>query len=365
VRTAAAATPSELLQGSDAMVRASIVAGCRFFAGYPMAPFTQLLEEFARRMPESGGVCMNAESEIEAVNMALGASAGGARAATGSTGQGIALMQEAIAEAAFNELPLVVFNIARGQQDYFQATRGGGWGDYRTLTLAPKNVAEAVDHTQLLFDIADRYRVPVLLYGDYLVAHTQVSVAVRPMEFPPLAPKTWALDGSTGGTGRAREIFAYDMGKTNAPGLGPDRHWRAVADKFRDMESAEARWESRHLDDAEILVVSFGTSAVFVDHVVEELRAEGLRLGSFRPITLWPFPYDALEQAARGVRRVLSFELNAGQMIDDVLIAVQNRAKVASIGGLSQDQHGLRQGPLLDANIIAERVRAAMEVDSA
>jgi 2-oxoglutarate/2-oxoacid ferredoxin oxidoreductase subunit alpha len=364
--TTVAAPRSELLQGSDAIVRASIVAGCRFFAGYPMAPFTQVLEEFSHQLPQAGGVCMNAESEIEAVNMALGASATGARSATGSTGQGIALMQEAIAEAAFNELPLVVINIARGQQDYFQATRGGGWGDYRTLTLAPKNVAEAVEHTQLLFDVADRYRVPVLLYGDYIVAHTQVSVAVEPISFPPLAPKDWALDGSTGGTQNSREIFAYAMGKTNAPGVGPDRHWNAIADKFRDMESAQARWEAAHLDDAETLIVSFGTSAVFVDHVVEQLRADdGVKLGTFRPITLWPFPYDALEQAARGVRRVLSFELNAGQMIDDVLIAVQNRAKVRSIGGLSQDQHGLRQGPLLDANIVRDRIRAALEAGNA
>jgi 2-oxoglutarate/2-oxoacid ferredoxin oxidoreductase subunit alpha len=359
--TAELAPARELLQGSDAIVRASLMAGCRFFAGYPMAPFTQLLEEFARQLPGDGGVCMNAESEIEAVNMALGASSTGARVATGSTGQGIALMQEAIAEAAFTELPLVVFNISRGQQDYFQATRGGGWGDYRTLTLAPKNVAEAVEHTQMLFDIADRYRVPVMMYGDYVVAHTQVSVAIEPIAFPPLEPKTWALDGSSGGTGVAREIFAYDVGKTNAPGLGPDRHWRGIADKFRDMESVEARWEGRHLDDAETLIVSFGTSAVFVDHVVEELRADGHRLGTFRPVTLWPFPYDALERAAQGARRVLSFELNAGQMIDDVLIAVQDRAKVRSIGGLSQDQHGLRQGPMLDANIIRDRVRAALE----
>jgi 2-oxoglutarate/2-oxoacid ferredoxin oxidoreductase subunit alpha len=354
---------SELLQGSDAIVRASILAGCRFFAGYPMAPFTQLLESFAKHLPQSGGVCMNAESEIEAVNMTLGASATGARVATGSTGEGIALMQEAIAEAAFNELPMVIFNIARGQQDYFQATRGGGWGDYRTLTLAPKNVVEAVEHTQLLFDLADRYRVPTLMYGDYVVAHTQVSVAVERQDFPPLPPKDWALDGSTGGSGLAKEIFAYAMGKTNAPGVGPNRHWNAVADKFRDMETVEARWEGDYLDDAEILIVSFGTSAVFVDHVVEELRADGHRIGTFRPITLWPFAYDALEDAAKAARRVYCFELNAGQMIDDVMIAVQNRAKVRAIGGLSQDQHGLRQGPMLDAVVIRDRILAAMEAD--
>jgi 2-oxoglutarate/2-oxoacid ferredoxin oxidoreductase subunit alpha len=151
----------------------------------------------SRRLPEAGGHCLNAESEIEAVNMALGASAAGARAATGSCGQGLALMQEAIAELALNELPLVIFNMARNQQDYFQATRGGGWGDYRTLTLAPKDVPEAVEHTQLLFHLADRYRAPVMLYGDPLIAQTHVSVDVAARDFGPLPAKDWALDGTT------------------------------------------------------------------------------------------------------------------------------------------------------------------------
>ena len=345
-----------LLQGFEAIVRSAGLAGCRFFAGYPMAPFTQLLEEFGRRLPELGGVCINAESEIEAVNMTLGAASTGARAATGSVGQGIALMQEAIAEAAFTELPLVVFNVARGQQDYFQATRGGGWGDYRTYTLAPKDVREAAEHTQMLFHVADRYRVPTLLYADYLIAHTQVSLSVEALDLPELPAKEWALDGRSGGTGVAKEIFAFDMGKTNAPGLGPDRHWNNVASKFADMAVSESRWEAQHTDDAEALVVAFGTSAAFVEYVVEELRSDGRRIGTFRPITLWPFPYDPLRAVSAAVERVLVFELNAGQMVDDVLIAVENRGKVTSIGGLSQDAHGLRQGPLLDAVVIRERI---------
>ena len=149
-----------LMQGSEAIAEAAIAAGCRFFTGYPMLPFTELLENMARKLPAAGGVCINAASELEAVNMTIGAAATGARAATGSCGQGLALMQEGIAELALNELPAVIFNMARGQQDYFQATRGGGWGDYRTITLAPRDVPEAVEHTQLLFDLADRYRTP-------------------------------------------------------------------------------------------------------------------------------------------------------------------------------------------------------------
>src|SRR5262245_26062012 len=160
----------ELLEGSAAIAESAIAAGCTFFAGYPMSPFTGLLEEMSRRLPARGGVCVNAESEIEGVNMVLGAAAAGARAATGSRGQGIALMQETIAEGALNETPFVVFNMARNQQDYFQATRGGGWGDYRTITLAPKDVPEAVEHTQLAFHLADMYRAPTVLYGDPLLA---------------------------------------------------------------------------------------------------------------------------------------------------------------------------------------------------
>ena len=190
-----------LLQGSDAVAVSAITAGCRFFAGYPMLPFTDLLECMSRRLPAVDGVCLNAESEVAGVNMTLGAAAAGARAATGSCGQGIALMQEAIAEAALNELPIVIFNMARGQQDYFQSTRGGGWGDYRTITYAPKDVVEAVSHTQLLFHLADKYRAPVYFYGDYLIAHTYMSVSVDATDFGPLPPRLPSSAQSFGGSG--------------------------------------------------------------------------------------------------------------------------------------------------------------------
>src|SRR5271165_6960177 len=187
---------TQLMKGGSAIAASAISAGCRFFAGYPMEPFTALLEGFSVQVPGAGGTCINAESEIEGINMALGASAAGARAATGSCGQGLALMQEAIAEAALNELPLVVFNMARGQQDYFQSTRGGGWGDYRTITYAPKDVPEAIDHTQRLFHLADVHRAPVLMYGDYVIAHTHVGVEPVTTDLGPVPAKDWALDGS-------------------------------------------------------------------------------------------------------------------------------------------------------------------------
>ncbi|GAB3137256.1 3-methyl-2-oxobutanoate dehydrogenase subunit VorB [Micromonospora sonneratiae] len=349
----------ELLEGSAAIAKSAITAGCRFFAGYPMSPFTGLLENMSHRMPEAGGVCLNAESEIEGVNMVLGAAAAGARAATGSCGQGIALMQETIAEAALNETPFVVFNMARNQQDYFQCTRGGGWGDYRTITLAPKDIPEAVEHTQLLFHLADRYRVPVILYGDPLLAQTRVGVSVQPLDFGPLPEKDWVLDGTGGGTGRSRQIWTWAMGKATDPGPGPDGHWRAIADKFAAIDAVEARHEQAYADDAETLVVAFGSAAKFVEYVVEELRADGHRIGWFRPVTLWPFPGDALAAATAGVQRVLVFELNAGQMLDDVRIHAADRSAVRFIGGVSIAESGLAYGELMDAPVIRDRILAA------
>jgi 2-oxoglutarate/2-oxoacid ferredoxin oxidoreductase subunit alpha len=350
----------EFLEGSAAIAASAIAAGCRFFAGYPMSPFTGLLENMSQRLPEAGGVCVNAESEIEGVNMALGAAATGARAATGSCGQGIALMQEAVAEGALNETPFVVFNMARNQQDYFQCTRGGGWGDYRTITLAPKDVPEAVHHTQLAFHLADRYRAPVVVYGDPLIAQTRVSVAVERLDLGPLPAKDWALTGAGGGTGHSRQIWTWAMGKANDPGPGPDRHWRAIAAKFDEIDTAEARHEESLMDGAETLVVAFGTAARFVEYVVDELRGAGHRIGWFRPVTLWPFPGEALRRATARVRRVLVFELNAGQMLDDVRMHAADRSTVRFIGGVSISESGLAYGELLDAPVITQRILEAL-----
>lgn len=348
----------ELLSGSVAITRAAITAGCRFFAGYPMSPFTGLLESMSRELGPAGGTCINAESEIEGVNMTLGAAAAGVRAATGSCGQGIALMQETIAEGALNETPFVVFNMARNQQDYFQCTRGGGWGDYRTLTLAPKDIPEAVEHTQLLFHLADLYRAPTILYGDPLLAQTLVGVDVQPLALEPLPPKDWALDGSMSGTGRSRQIWTWAMGKATDPGLGPDGHWRQIAEKFDRIAELEQRHEVIDVDDADTVVVAFGSAAKFAEHAIADLREDGHRIGLFRPITLWPFPGRALAEATRSARRVLVFELNAGQMLDDVRQWVHDRDTVTFVGGVSIGESGLDFGPMLDAPVIKQRLHA-------
>ena len=348
-----------LALGSEAIAEAAIAAGCRFFAGYPMTPFTELLESFAAKLPAVGGACINAESELEAIGMAWGAAATGARAATGSTGQGLALMQESLPELVRAELPLVVFNLARGQGDYFQATRGGGHGDYRIPVLAPIDVTEAVTLTQLAFHLADHWRNPVLVLGDYLLAHTAEAVEVRALELGALPAKSWAADGSGGGRRRPRHVSS--LGTTpGAKGIDPERAWRALAAKHERMAASEARFEEESTEDAELLVVAFGSLARFARHAVRELRREGVRVGFFRPITLWPFPSAALAAAAARVRRVAVLEQNAGQMIDDVRLAVLGAAPVAGIGGISTDPSGFGIGSLLDPEQVRGRIAGAL-----
>jgi len=346
-----------LMEGSEAIALASIAAGCRFFAGYPMTPFTEVLEHFARYLPEVGGTCINAESELEAVGMAWGALATGARAATGSTGQGLSLMQESFAEITLAELPLVIFNLARGQSDYFQATRGGGHGDYRHLVLAPVDITEAVELTQLAFHLADRWRNPVLVYGDYLTAHVEESVSVDPIDFGPVPDKDWAVDGTATGTGHAKLLSPLGLAKFGAEPIGIEAHLRRIVAKQHEIERTEARAETGYLDDAETVVVAFGSPARFVRSVVRDLREAGERVGFVRPITLWPFPADAVVAAA-GARTVAVFELSAGQLIDDVRLAVLGRAPVVGIGGISTDGSGFGVGRLLDVETIRDRVLA-------
>jgi 2-oxoglutarate ferredoxin oxidoreductase subunit alpha len=342
------------------MAEAAIACGCRFFAGYPMTPFTELLEHFAKKLPGVGGVCVNAESELEAVGMAWGALATGARAATGSTGQGLSLMQESFSEITLAELPLVAFNMARGQGDYFQSTRGGGHGDYRHIVLAPMDIREAVEFTQLAFHLADTWRNPVLVQGDYLLAHTAEAVDVSAIDFGPVSAKTWAVDGTGGGTGQSKVISPLGIGKHNTPGPGIEGQQQAIAEKLTRVAAAEARAESGFLDDAEHVVVAFGTPAKFVRYAVRRLRDQGLRVGYVRPITLWPFPADAVAEATAGARSVMVFELNAGQMIDDVRLAVLGRSPVRSIGGISTDHSGFGVGALLDVEVIAGRIQDAV-----
>jgi 2-oxoglutarate ferredoxin oxidoreductase subunit alpha len=349
-----------LMEGSEAIAEAAFTVGCRFFSGYPMTPFTELLEHFAKRLPEADGACINAESELEAIGHAWGAAATGARAATGSTGQGLSLMQESMSEITRAEIPIVIFNMARGQSDYYQATRGGGHGDYRHIVLAPSSLGEAVEITQLAFHLADKWRHPVLIYGDYLLAHTQEAVEIGTPELGPLPAKDWAVDGSLGGTGRSRNLNPIGMSK-GSKGIEPNAYWQALSEKEDRIAASEQRWEVEGADDAELIVVAFGTLARFARAAIRELRAEGLKVGLFRPISLWPFPSEPLLEAAKGTRRIACLEQNAGQMIDDVRLSVLGAVPVVPIGGISTDASGFGVGALLDAELIGERIRAAYE----
>ncbi len=270
---------------------------------------------------------IQADTEIEGANMALGAAATGARAATGSTGQGISLMQETIAEAALNELPVVFFNVARGQQDYFQATRGGGWGDYRTIALAPASVVEAAELTTLAFELADQWTDAGAVLRrphDRLHADDHRAAARRRGEATARRSRGRSTAAAAAPAGR-RSCGPGARASTTRPDPGPNRHWQSVAEKYDALAAVEARHVARHTDDAEVVVVSFGTTGAFVDYVVDELRADGHRIGTFRPVTLWPFPSAALAAVATSdaCKLVLVHELNAGQMIDDVRLAVE------------------------------------------
>ena len=348
---------AKLLEGSEAIAEAMVAAGCRFFAGYPMTPFTEVLEHMARRLPEVGGVCMNAESELEAVGMAWGAAATGTPAATGSTGQGLSLMQESLAEITLARLPLVVLNMARAQGDYFQATRGGGHGDYRHIVLAPIDVPEAVELVSLAFDLTFRWRNPVLVFGDYYLAHTAQSVDFRP---PARADHDlgWALDGRSGGSGQAKLVSPLGgFKRKDQSGYNLATHYASCAAATAEMVAGVTPLaDVGFIDHAEVVVVAFGTPGRYVRAAVRALRADGVPVGYVRPVTLFPFPSEAVARACEGARRVAVYENNQGQMIDDVRLAVLGRSPVDFIGGLSLDSSGFGIAPDLDVQVLRARI---------
>lgn len=352
-----------LMEGSEAIAEAMIAAGCRFFTGYPMTPFTEILEHMARRLGEVGGSCVNAESELEAIGMAWGAAVTGTRSATGSTGQGLSLMQESIAEAAIARIPLVILNLARAQGDYFQATRGGGHGDYRTPVLAPADVAEAVELVGRAFDLADEWRTPVVVFGDYYTAHTYASVSVTPTDLGSLPAKDWALDGTTSGTGNARLVSPLgDSKRRDRPGYDLNDFYVRMAAKTAEMVAGVERLaEVVHCDDAEVVVVAFGTAGKYVRAAVEQLRANGRPVGLVRPITLFPFPDEILRSATAAARTVAVYENNQGQMVDDVRLALEGAVPVRFIGGLSLDSSGFGIAPDYDVDVLCGRIEALFD----
>lgn len=317
----------ELFCGNDAMSEAAIQAGCRCYFGYPITPQNEVTAYMAKRMPEVGGVFLQAESEVAAINMVFGASAVGVRAMTSSSSPGISLKQEGISYLAGCELPAVIINVQRGgpglgsigpsQSDYYQATRGGGHGDYRTLTLAPSTVQELVDHTMLAFDIADEYRNPTLVLSDGILGQMMEPVSIpKDKEQRPFNKSSWALTG-------AKERKPHVIRSLFLDNVTLERLNDKIAKKLERMEKNEIRFESYMLNDAELIFTAYGSVARICKSAVTRLRKEGIKAGLFRPITLWPFPYNELSKTLRTAKVYLDVEMNMGQMIEDVKLGIQ------------------------------------------
>jgi pyruvate/2-oxoacid:ferredoxin oxidoreductase alpha subunit len=331
----------ELIKGNVAVIKGALLAGCRSFFGYPITPASEILEAAARYFPRCGGTFVQAESELAAINMVYGAAAAGERAMTASSGPGASLMQEGISYLAGSELPAVIVDIVRGgpglgnlgpeQGDYHQMVKGGGHGNYRNIVLAPSSGQEMCDFTALAFDLADRFRNPVVVMADAFIGQMMEAVEFRPMAIlPPY--KDWAVAG----TKETRKNFI------NSLYLMPEeleRHVLKLDAKYREAARAALRYETFLTEDAEFILVGYGIVARILKTVVHDARKMGIRAGLLRPASLWPFPAEALETLARSprVRGFLAVELSTGQMVDDVRLSVKDAKPVGfhgRVGGM-------------------------------
>ena len=315
-----------LMKGNEAIAEAAIRAGCRHYFGYPITPQTELAAYMAKRMPKIGGTFLQAESEIAAINMVYGVAATGRRVMTSSSSPGVSLKQEGISYIAGSDLPCLIVNVERGgpglggiqpsQSDYFQATKGGGHGDYHLIVLAPSSVQEMADMTSLAFDLAEKYRMPAMLLADGTVGQMMEPVVLPEEKNVEFTEKEWAVTGTK--CARPHHIV-------NSLYLVPEELEQKNFERFEryaKIEETEARYESFMMEDAEYCIVAFGIAARVSKNAVLAARAEGIRVGLIRPITLWPFPKKALKDASEKVKGFLSVELSMGQMIEDVRLSI-------------------------------------------
>lgn len=312
----------DLLSGNEALSEGAIRAGCRFFFGYPITPQGELFEYMARRLPEVGGTFLQSESETAAINMVFGTAAAGKRVMTASSSTGISLMQEGLSFLAAAQLPCLIVNVMRAgpglgrvspsQADYFQATKGGGHGDYHTIVLAPASAQEMADLAFEAFRLADGYRCPVMILCDGMLGQMMEPVALPDAIDPDQLPKKlWA---TTGAKGRERNlVLAAPYTDDELIALNAE-----FKRKYASIEAQEQRWHAQFLDDAELVVVAFGTSARVSEDAVLKARKEGFKVGMLRPVTLWPFPRHAFDAPYERTRAYLVVEMNNGQMLEDV-----------------------------------------------
>ncbi len=326
-----------LMSGNDACGEGAILAGCKFYAGYPITPQNELTEFMARRMPQAGGTFIQSESEIAAINMVFGASLTGTRAMTSSSSPGISLKQEGISYIAACQLPAVIVNVMRGgpglgniapaQSDYFQATRGGGHGDYRSIVFGPSTVHETMELTMLAFDLADKYRMPAMILSDGLLGQMMEPVIVRSPQsvVRRISAKPWALTGCKGRQPRVIKSLLLDEGALEAFN-------NKLQEKYKIIEKAETRFEALNVDDAEVILVGYGSVARILKAAMLKLRKQGVKAGLFRPITLWPYPSKAMNKLAENTKRFFVVEMSMGQMLEDVRLAVCGKAQVDFYG---------------------------------
>ena len=324
------------MDGNSAIGEAAIRAGCQCYFGYPITPQNELTEYMAAHLSRRKGCSfVQAESEISAINMVYGASLAGVRAMTSSSSPGISLKQEGISYLAACELPAVIVNMSRGgpglgsivasQSDYFQATRGGGHGDYRTIVLAPSSVQELAELTHRAFDLADRYLIPVVVLGDGMLGQMK-----EPVEFKHEAPeelpvRSRALRGAKGRPSRIIKTF------TSKPSELEEINW-SLYRRYQLIKKKEVTCETFLIEDAELVIVAFGIAARIAKGAIKNARVDGLKVGMFRPITLWPFPSEELRELANNVKNFLVFEMNMGQMIEDVQLALKGEGEVFFYG---------------------------------
>ncbi len=338
------------MKGNEAIAEAAIQAGCRYFFGYPITPQNQIPEYMSKRMPQVGGCFLQSESEVAAINMVYGAGGAGARVMTSSSSPGISLKQEGISYIVGAEVPCVIVNMVRGgpglgsiqpaQSDYYQATRGGGHGDYRMPVLAPGSVQEAVTLTQDAFDLADRYRTPVMVLGDGLIGQMMEPVdmdqAANRAPAADLAPKTWAATGHKPTEEAPRAIINPENSfLVNLLYIDPvilEQHCMKLQAKYDAIEAAECRWQEEMLEDAEIVIVAYGTTARIARSAMRKCRELGIKVGMIRPITLWPFPEAAIRTTLKTAKKYLCVEMSTGQMIDDVRLALSGERPVEFYG---------------------------------